>query len=237
MPRPRPAGQLDRLLDAAARVFAVKGLRRARMSEIAEAAGVAPGTLYHYFESKEALFYYVLERGTAADSAAIPEPLPVPDPGRGRLGKLLQSRASGAGRLPSLDRALEREHVGDPRVELEDVVGELYRRIERGRKAAAVIEASALDQPELSQIWFAKMRRTLLERLAAYIERRIAQGHFRQQQDAEIAARFVLETCVYFGRKRHGDPRPEELADSDRVRAAIVDLVAHSLLRPEAGTD
>lgn len=233
MPRPRPPGQLDRLLDAASRIFSRKGLQRARMTEIADAAGVAPGTLYHYFESKEALFFYVLERGTGAGEAAIPEPLPVPDPGRDRLAKLLRSRASRAGRLPALDRALARKRVTDPHAELVEVVAELYDRIERGRKAANVIEASTLDEPELSEIWFAKVRRGLIGRLAQYIERRSALGHFRVQQDAKLAARFVLETCVYFGRRRYGDPRPEDLADSAEVRATVIDLIVHSLIVPD----
>jgi AcrR family transcriptional regulator len=111
MSRPRPPGQLDLLLDAASREFSRKGLQRARMTEIEDAAGVAPGTLVHYSESKEALFCYELERGTATGEATIPEP--VPDPGRDRLAKLLRSRASGAGRLPALDRALERTRAID----------------------------------------------------------------------------------------------------------------------------
>ena len=235
MPRPRPPGQLERLLDAASRVFARKGLRRARMSEIADAAGVAPGTLYHYFESKEALFYYVLERGTAAGEVIIPEPLPVPDPGRERLEKLLSSRASGAGRLPALDRALERRRVTDAGAEIEEVVAELYDRVERGRKVASIIEASTLDQPELSEIWFARVRRDLIDRLARFIERRGALGHFRVQDDAKVAARFVLETCVYFARKRHSDPHPEDLSDSVAVRATVIDLIVHSLISNREG--
>jgi AcrR family transcriptional regulator len=204
------------------------------MSEIADAAGVAPGTLYHYFESKEALFYYVLERGTGAGEAVIPEPLPVPDPGRERLEKLLGSRASGAGRLPALDSALERKRVTDARAEVEEVIAQLYDRIERGRKVASIIEASTLDQPELSEIWFDKVRRGLIDRLARYIERRSELGHFRVQQDAKVAARFVLETCVYFARKRHWDPHPEDLADSAGVRATVIDLIVHSLIEEGA---
>ena len=206
------------------------------MTEIAEAAGVAPGTLYHYFESKEALFYYVLERGTGAGEAFVPEPLPVPDPGRERLAKLLRSRATG-GRFPALDRALERRRVSDARGELEEIVAELYDRIERGRKVADVIEASTLDQPELSEIWFARVRRDLIARLSRYIARRAELGHFRVPQDAKVAARFVLETCVYFARKRYRDPRPEDLADSAAVRATVIDLVVHSLVAPDARSE
>lgn len=49
------------ILWAAAQVFAVKGFHAARMEEVAEQAGVAKGTVYLYYPSKEALFLATLE--------------------------------------------------------------------------------------------------------------------------------------------------------------------------------
>lgn len=54
-----------RLVTAAAQVFATRGFRDATMEEIAQAAGTAKGTLYLYFQDKEALFYAVFEWLTA----------------------------------------------------------------------------------------------------------------------------------------------------------------------------
>jgi AcrR family transcriptional regulator len=54
----------ERLLDAALEVFAAKGIAAASMKEVAAAAGVTPGLIYHYFESKDVLATAVLaERG------------------------------------------------------------------------------------------------------------------------------------------------------------------------------
>ncbi|MEU4699250.1 TetR/AcrR family transcriptional regulator [Nonomuraea dietziae] len=54
----------EQLLDAALKVFAAKGVDGASVKDIAEAAGVTPGLLYRYFESKEALVTTLLsERG------------------------------------------------------------------------------------------------------------------------------------------------------------------------------
>ncbi|HXC56990.1 MAG TPA: TetR/AcrR family transcriptional regulator [Rhizomicrobium sp.] len=44
------------ILDAALKVFAEKGFAAARMEDIARAAGVTKGTIYLYFENKEAVF-------------------------------------------------------------------------------------------------------------------------------------------------------------------------------------
>lgn len=122
----------------------------------------------------------------------------------------------------------------DARAELVELATELYDRMERGRNVANALEASTLDHPELSAIWFGRMRRGIIQRLTRYIEQRSARGYFRVQTDAAVAARFVLETCVYFARKRHGDPYPQELADSASVRATVIDLIVHSLIAPNA---
>jgi TetR/AcrR family transcriptional regulator, cholesterol catabolism regulator len=54
----------QRILDAALLVFGSKGFDAASMKEVAAAAGVTSGLLYHYFASKEALSLAVtVERG------------------------------------------------------------------------------------------------------------------------------------------------------------------------------
>jgi len=52
-----PAG----LIDAAVEVFAEKGFRAARVSDIARSAGVADGTIYLYFKNKEDLLLVIFE--------------------------------------------------------------------------------------------------------------------------------------------------------------------------------
>jgi AcrR family transcriptional regulator len=48
------------ILAAAEHVFAAEGVQKARMESIALAAGVAVGTLYNHFETREALFAELL---------------------------------------------------------------------------------------------------------------------------------------------------------------------------------
>ena len=53
------------ILDAALSVFAEHGFEAARLDEVAARAGVAKGTLYLYFQHKEALFEELM-RGAVA---------------------------------------------------------------------------------------------------------------------------------------------------------------------------
>ncbi len=48
------------IIQAALRIFAAKGLQQATMDEIAQVAGLGKGTIYYYFDSKEALIEGVL---------------------------------------------------------------------------------------------------------------------------------------------------------------------------------
>ena len=51
----------ERILDAAERIFAENGFYNARVAEIARSAGVADGTIYLYFKSKDDLLICLFE--------------------------------------------------------------------------------------------------------------------------------------------------------------------------------
>jgi AcrR family transcriptional regulator len=70
----------EQLIDAAMRVFAQKGFTQSTNKDVAREAGITPGLIYYYFESKEALLKAVLEeRSPLRVVAAItPEMLELP---------------------------------------------------------------------------------------------------------------------------------------------------------------
>jgi AcrR family transcriptional regulator len=59
-------GKRRQILDGARRVFLASGFDAASMNEIARTAGVSKGTLYVYFDSKEALFASLLRHDKRA---------------------------------------------------------------------------------------------------------------------------------------------------------------------------
>ena len=89
-----------RILDAAARVYALLGFRGATTRRIAEAAGVNEVTLFRTFGSKEALLAEALRRRASAPAEALALPADPGDPEReltvwstAHLGELRASRA------------------------------------------------------------------------------------------------------------------------------------------------
>jgi len=49
------------ILKSAARVFATQGFDRASMSELARDCGISKANIYHYYDSKDAILYDILE--------------------------------------------------------------------------------------------------------------------------------------------------------------------------------
>ncbi len=97
-----PDARRAQILGAAREVFARRGYHAAGVADIIEAAGVARGTFYNYFESKRAIFQAVLQELMDAVSQAV-EPidvaLPVPAQVRDNLGRIvaiLQEMGEGA---------------------------------------------------------------------------------------------------------------------------------------------
>jgi TetR/AcrR family fatty acid metabolism transcriptional regulator len=68
-PRPPVADKREAILKAATRVFAQRGFFNAQVADVAKAAGVAAGTVYLYFRSKDDLLVSLFER-TMKDAIA-----------------------------------------------------------------------------------------------------------------------------------------------------------------------
>lgn len=77
----RSVATLDRIMETAVSEFRAHGFRGAAISGICKSAGVSPGHLYHYFDSKEAIVEAIVEqerakiRGEIAQLLATEEPL------------------------------------------------------------------------------------------------------------------------------------------------------------------
>lgn len=60
--RPRSEGKRAKIVDAAMRHFAEQGYQAARMGDIASALGIAKGSIFQHFGSKDGLFFEVYKK-------------------------------------------------------------------------------------------------------------------------------------------------------------------------------
>jgi TetR/AcrR family fatty acid metabolism transcriptional regulator len=126
------------LLQAAVRVFARKGYHAARISDIAEEAGVAYGLLYHYFDSKEEVLRNVFRETWRALIATIKSVEGSGDPPREQLRKVAEILLRSWRREPDLVRVLVLEvtRSGHLAGEMDEIVASfaaIQEIVERGQ--------------------------------------------------------------------------------------------------------
>lgn len=239
MARKTPPERLARLVECATRVFIVQGYRRTQMADIAEALGVAKGTLYLYVESKEALFDLLLRCADGAHPLPELSTLPLPTPAPGVTVAYVRELLAANMEVPALSAAL-RQRSGDPRRELAAIAGELYDRLAQHRLGIKLLDRSAVDHPELATLWFGGARGGMRAALEHYLAARIRSRRLRPVPDVAITARLVLETLVFWAVHRHWDAHPQAM-DEAKARAAVIHFIVEALAperaapRPSSG--
>lgn len=225
MPRNPATDRLPDLVRRAGDVFLAKGYRRSQMADITEAMGLSAGAVYRYVASKEALFDLVVrcEHDPAEMDRIGPLPLPTPAPGAtlAFLADLIGRESS----IPTLLAALDTDAPADVEAEVTAIARELFAPMARRRRGLKIVERSALDWPELAELWWGRARQAVIDLLTAYIRRRIASGHFRPLPDAAAAARVFTEVPAYFAFHRHYDQRPTPMTDAVAEATAVAVLV------------
>jgi AcrR family transcriptional regulator len=155
--RLKPEVRRERLLEAAASVFAERGYEAARIEQIAEAADVSAGLLYRHFAGKRELYAELVDRADKellrhlAEAAA-----PGPPSGR-RLERGLDAVLEFVEGHRDLWRMLTREVVDA------EIAG---LREQSHRQAVAVVSRLILLDPELERQGVTKLE---VERMAVLI--------------------------------------------------------------------
>ena len=149
------------ILDAAALVFAEKGFAAARMEDIAARAGVTKGTIYLYFESKEAVFKSLLS-----------------DTLKGTLESIATRAQEITGPAPVMLRLV-----------LEGI-GAFIRTSER-IALPKIILAEAGNFPELARFYRSEVIDVGLGMLKALIAQGVARGEFRNVNPEFVARQAI----------------------------------------------
>lgn len=120
----------QRIVESAIELAEQGGFEAVRLRDVAAHAGVALGTLYRRFRSKEDLLVAALDRESAALERRVLQRLPDGDTHLDRLTSLFGLITRGFCRRPNLARALLKALVsGDP--DLAQQVGRFHERTER----------------------------------------------------------------------------------------------------------
>jgi AcrR family transcriptional regulator len=222
--------QMQKIIDAATEWFmSYGGYFAARMDKIAESAGLTPGALYTYFESKEALFDFVIRKNILNLTPEQWPDTPVPTPPPHSTLEFLKHEVPHTDFLASLTEALESDECPDPKEELERIVREFFDIREKYRIVIIMLYMSSMDWPELNEVWqiaSATRSRSLLRR---YIEKRISQQLFNPVPDTEYAMAAVEGLVHLFTINRHY-LLPSLVFDAAIARDTVIQAVVRFLI-------
>ncbi|MGZ9032324.1 MAG: TetR family transcriptional regulator [Burkholderiaceae bacterium] len=133
----------EQVLDAAEQVFRARGVGHASLAEVADAAGVTRGAIYHHFASKAELFEAMLARAEMPLDAAFDTPqLPVADP----LATVRETAIKALLHLTSCDRVRNIFEVAFLRCEYTDELAPVEQRHLQERSHCLGFCAGLLEQ-------------------------------------------------------------------------------------------
>lgn len=163
--------RIRRIVDAAVALAEEGGFDGVRLRDVAESSGVALGTLYKYFRSKEDILLHALNEETERLEAVMAERPPRGGTSVERVTDLFARATRGLVRRPQLARAVLRSMAsGDHAVSVQ--VAGFHLRVTRMIVAAMRGEAPDLSRPLtepygddrerriavlLSHVWFASL--------------------------------------------------------------------------------
>jgi AcrR family transcriptional regulator len=191
------------LLSAALQVFGERGFAATKLDEVAKRAGVSKGTIYLYFDSKEALFKAAVESAVmpaleAGEALAADHSLPPAEALRTFIFRWWEK--VGAGDLGALPKLLVAEVGNFPEL------GKWFYEnlILRGNRAAAAI-----------------------------IERGIASGDFRPVVPRDVARIMHAQVFSYVLWRRAFGPTMPDLPEPEAYFNLVIDLLINGLAMPK----
>ncbi|SRR6266550_231325 len=233
MARTIPPDRFPAVVAAAARVFITHGYQRAQVQDVADALGLAKGTLYGYAQGKAALFAAAVRYADGHERLPALADLPVPAPADGEIAMLVAGRLAGEIVDMRLAQALTDPLPADAtpserRAELAGIVTDLYARLARHRIAIKLVDRCAPELPDLAELWFGTGRRAHVGGVEEYLVRRQQAGTVSLPGPAPLVARTIVELCALWAVHCHFDPAPDP-PDANQA-GAIDDVVVAATL-------
>ena len=200
----RPDARPEEILEAAKHVFGESGYAGTKLEDVARLAGVSKGTLYLYFDSKEALFREMVRAKVVTALAHAEETVRTFDGSSRELLVIL---------ISSMYRRLRDEGMA---------------------RVGRVVQAELPSFPELAQFYFEEVILRSRRLVSRVLERGVESGEFREVSHGFAArglASLLVHTaqlqCFFH------DFDPDQLSD-EAALGGLVDLYLHGVLaRPD----
>ncbi len=221
--------RLEQLIHSGIKLFARQSYNNIHMAQIAHDMKVAPGTLYLYVQSKQALFDFLLNYTFKGETDLGKVVLPIKMTRTGSTSALLERLYLERNPYGFIEEALKRKSVKDIRAEFDGILREFYQVFVKYRHGIGIIMASAVDFPEFYEFFYKYLRDSVVQLMSDYLSSRIKMGLLRKVPDTRATTQLILETTIWFAVHRRGGMNPT-IMDEKLSEETVVDTLLNAFL-------
>jgi len=163
------------IMEASVKIFAQKGFNGATTKEIAQAAGIAEGTIFRHFPTKTAILYGIVDSF-------------IPLIGVDSLGQILSE-------CQEMDKETALRHIIQNR--FETILG--------GKDLIKVILTEIQYDPTLRETYFERVYRPIQQMLNDFFTARIGKGDFKEVNPRLITSLMLSFIVFFVGNQHYFD--------------------------------
>ncbi|MFT8871472.1 MAG: helix-turn-helix domain-containing protein [Sporolactobacillus sp.] len=207
--------RLITVIDAATRLFIRPGYAETKMKEIAAAANLSVGALYHLFESKEALLDFVFRSNINPDLVFSVKQFPI---SRADTQSFLAAMNATYHRITEeLDKKIE-----SPGYSLEQLLNDLYDIFARHGARLLIIEKNQHLNDKLLAL-HRNYRQAMFERVRHFLLLQIQAKHIRALTSAACEAQLIIDTLMWWcAHKRYDAFEADNSPSPDVMRTVVI---------------
>ncbi|UZQ50029.1 helix-turn-helix domain-containing protein [Clostridium kluyveri] len=215
--------RLYKIFDVASRMFIKQGYTRTQINQIAKAAGIAVGSMYHLFESKEAVYGFVIKCIISPEYIHGPLSLPITE--KDFIGLEEEVHSVLINNSKEFDKHKEEISIG---YNFQSMISNAFDTISKYARGCLIFEKNTNEHEEFVEI-YRQFRSYFFTSVYEYLKLFEKYGHIRKIEDLKLAARFIIESISWWTMDLpYNSFEVQEQISEETAKKVVIDALSHA---------
>jgi AcrR family transcriptional regulator len=217
--------RLYNIVDAAGRLFIMKGYHQTQITDIAKDTGISTGSIYNLFVSKKAIFQFVLACIFDENFILRDRVFPIAEMDTQVLEKQIVERFE----LSMKDIFQSQADKGENAPSFRNVLSKVFDFISKYGTGLLIFEHNSASWPELCAVYF-ENRNVFFKVFEKCVDQYIQKGEIRHLEQPEYHTRLIIETLSWWGMHVKNSFSNMHIDTADAKKVAM-DALTHAYIR------